>query len=41
MPTGLYEKWFDIVDEIDFVKYLEEEYDGMEVPFELVEDDEQ
>lgn len=40
MPIGLYERWLDIEDEIDLIQYLEEEYDGMEVPFELVEDDE-
>jgi hypothetical protein len=40
MPIGLYERWLDIEDKFDFMKYLEEEYDGMEIPFELVEDDE-
>ena len=40
MPIGLYERWLDIEDKFDFMWYLEEEYDGMEVPFELVEDDE-
>lgn len=40
MPIGLYERWLDIEDKFDFMTYLKEEYDGMEVPFELVEDDE-
>lgn len=40
MSIGLYEIWLDIEDKFDFMTYLEEEYDGMEVPFELVEDDE-